>query len=452
MHPILFRIPIGGGFPIYSYGVMLGLSFVVGWYLTLGLAERDKLPREVMANCYVITALAAVLGARLLYVLTNLDEFHSFGDIFEFRSGGMVAYGGFLGGFLGSLGYLRLKGIPLIPWADVAVPSLASGLMITRIGCYLYGCDFGRPLDESAAPWLRRAGTFPKWPEGTIESSIGSPAWAQHVKERGLSIASDASLPVHPTQLYESAIGLALLVFLLVLRKRQVFRGQIFLSFTFFYGVARFALEFLRDDAERGSMPPSLPPHILFPLSFVLFGAAFAYGFAPAIQNAALRNVARVAAFLPVVAAYLAFKPEPFAIVSAVKLSTSQFIGLGTGCVAAVFFAMLYDGAKGNPVAAMALPDFSAFDAEYGEEEDGGEKKPAAPKKKAAPKDDDESSEDEPKAKKPAKKAAEPSTPEQKKKKRKKKPETKPAAESDDASEESVARRSSRDSSPPEER
>src|SRR5829696_9127852 len=55
--------------PIYSYGVMLGLSLVVGWYLTLGLAERDGLPKETMAKCYVVTAIAAVAGARVLYIL-----------------------------------------------------------------------------------------------------------------------------------------------------------------------------------------------------------------------------------------------------------------------------------------------------------------------------------------------------------------------------------------------
>src|ERR1700733_8269174 len=57
--------------PIYSYGVMLGLSLVVGWYLTLTLAERDGLPKETMANCYVITAIAAIAGSRILYVITN---------------------------------------------------------------------------------------------------------------------------------------------------------------------------------------------------------------------------------------------------------------------------------------------------------------------------------------------------------------------------------------------
>ena len=70
MHPVLFRIPVPGwtlpllgrieSVPIYSYGVMLGLSLVVGWYLTLGLSKRDGLPQETMANNYVITAVAAI--------------------------------------------------------------------------------------------------------------------------------------------------------------------------------------------------------------------------------------------------------------------------------------------------------------------------------------------------------------------------------------------------------
>src|SRR5262245_36095907 len=132
MHPILFHLPLPGWtlpwvnyqlhpIPIYSYGVMLGLSLVVGWYLTLGLAERDGLPKETMANCYVVTAVSAIVGSRLLYVVTNLDEFKSFWEVFALRRGGLVAYGGFLGGFIGSLVYLKSHRVRLLPWGDVAV-------------------------------------------------------------------------------------------------------------------------------------------------------------------------------------------------------------------------------------------------------------------------------------------------------------------------------------------
>ena len=59
-HDVSYRAP---NVPIYAYGVMLGLSLVVGWYLTLPLSERDGLPKETMANCYVVTALAALAPA-----------------------------------------------------------------------------------------------------------------------------------------------------------------------------------------------------------------------------------------------------------------------------------------------------------------------------------------------------------------------------------------------------
>src|SRR5258708_37730054 len=111
MHPILVRIPLPGwkflgelsSIPIHSYGVMLGLSLVVGWYLTLGLAEKDKLPKEALANCYVFTALSAVVMSRVLYYVTNPGEFKSFVEIFALWRGGLVGDGGVLVGVFRSV-------------------------------------------------------------------------------------------------------------------------------------------------------------------------------------------------------------------------------------------------------------------------------------------------------------------------------------------------------------
>ena len=185
---------------------MLGMSLVVGWYLTLPLAEKDGLPKETMANCYVVTALAAIAGSRVLYIVTNPDEFKSIWDLFALRNGGLVAYGGFIGGLLGSWAFLAPKKIRLLAWADDAVPSLASGLLITRIGCYLFGCDFGKRLPDGAPQWLRALGTFPHWAAGTLASGEGSPAYVRHLDVyRGTPMESDlirmnTSFPVHPTQ------------------------------------------------------------------------------------------------------------------------------------------------------------------------------------------------------------------------------------------------------------
>jgi phosphatidylglycerol:prolipoprotein diacylglycerol transferase len=315
--------------PIYSYGAMLCASIVAGWFLSLRLGARDGLSRELLANCYFITAIAALVGARVLYVLTNWSEFHGLLDMLAVRRGGLVAYGGFLGGFSGSVWYLRKRGVALLPWADVAVPSLAAGLLLTRIGCYLFGCDFGKPLAANAPEWLKRLGTFPRWPNELLDGA-GSPAWLQHVNERGLSITSQASLPVHPTELYESVLGAVLLGLTLFLLQRRRFRGEVFFAFTFGYGYARFLLEIVRDDSERGSFGPVFPEHVLIPVLLVLLGAAFAYGPARSIVNRWVRRVCVGFAFAVPVLAYAWLRPPPFGAANRVELSTSQWISLAT--------------------------------------------------------------------------------------------------------------------------
>jgi phosphatidylglycerol:prolipoprotein diacylglycerol transferase len=343
--------------PIYSYGVMLGLSLVVGWYLTLGLAERDGLPKETMANNYIVTAVAAVIGSRILYILTNWGEFeHDLGSMFAMRRGGLVAYGGFLGGLVGSLVFLRRHKIPLLPWADVAVPSLASGLMITRIGCYLFGCDFGQRLPASAPEWLKTLGSFPHWAAGTLDQGgNGAPAWAHHVKLRLISEAADHSLPVHPTQLYESLVGAMLLALLLLSRRVQKFRGQIFLLFTFSYGVCRFLLELLRDDAERGSLPPALPEHILFPGALLLLSIGYLVGFSRMITNVVVQRVTQVIAFVPPLVVFLLLRPESFGNAVTNQLSTSQAVAVVTGFAACLAFSVYYKAALAHPESAMDL-------------------------------------------------------------------------------------------------
>ncbi len=456
MHPIMFRIPMPGwdlpvfgvvdSIPIYSYGVMLGLSLVVGWYLTLGLAERDGLPRETMANNYVITAIVAVVASRLLYILTNLDEFESFGDIVSMRRGGLVAYGGFIGGFIGSWAYLKQKRIRLLPWADVAVPSLASGLAVTRIGCYLFGCDYGKPLSESAPQWLKTIGSFPQWPEGTLSQGSGAPAWVHHTKPIAdggydLSMQATHSLPVHPTQIYESVLGVALLALLLLARKRQRFRGQIFLLFTFAYGVARFLLELLRDDPERGVIPPAMAEQVLVPLCLLLFAAGYVFSLSRMIESDTWRRVSQLLAFVPAVVMYFALKPESFAISPAVELSTSQFIGLASGLAACGFFFMFDKAALAHPQTAMSLGWLGDEGAD-----DDDEDQPAKKRASKDEEDEDEDAEDKPKPRKtrarrrkrrPAEgdDGAEPKK--TKRRRKKKKPKEQPPKESSDGSESS---------------
>src|SRR5262245_61893362 len=257
MRPVLIQIPVpwfhfsgDGGFyiahlPIFSYGMMLGLSLIVGWYIVLGLCARSGIDREKAGRLYVLTAIASVAGARLLYVLTNLGEFRNPLRIFSLWDGGLVAYGGFIAGFLTAVvaSSPRYFNFRLLSWADCVVPSLGTGLLFTRVGCLLAGCDYGSPVVPGgvAAGWAIQ---FP----ATAAAAIAQ-------KRDGLLPPGAAlSLPVHPTQIYESLIGLTLFgVTMLVYRYRK-FTGQMFCAFTIGYGVLRFLVEFLRADKERGEL------------------------------------------------------------------------------------------------------------------------------------------------------------------------------------------------------
>jgi len=260
MYPVLFSIPTPwGAIPIYSYGVMLGSSLLLAWYFIMYMGKRiEGYNRELLASCFTWTAVGAIAGARLLYIFTNLDDYDSFGSWFDLRSGGLVAYGGFLGGFLSAWAFWRIKKIPLIPFADIAVPTLASGLMLTRVGCYLYGCDYGRPLGDEASGFLKSVGTFPKWdtdayPSFACDQTItGSPAYQHHLQEGLLAEDAVSSLAVHPTQIYESLAGLMLFAFSFWLLTHRSFRGQVLVTVGALYGLWRFFIEYLRDDPERG--------------------------------------------------------------------------------------------------------------------------------------------------------------------------------------------------------
>jgi len=386
--------------PIYGYGVMLGLSLIVGWYLTLPLAERDGLPKDTMANCFVVTAIAALVGSRVLYVVTNPDEFKTTASLFALRNGGLVAYGGFFGGVLGSWAFLASKRIRLLAWGDDAVPSLAAGLMITRIGCYLFGCDFGKQLPDSAPAFLKTLGTFPHWSAETMPNGDGSPAFVRHLElyrgtpQESVLLRMNTSFPVHPTQLYESLVGLLLLGLLYWQRKHMRFRGQVFLLFVYAYGFLRFILELWRDDVERGSYGPTIDAHIYVPACLLLFAIGFVFAISLAITNERARLAARLLVFVPAVVAYLALKPAAFGEPTPYQLSTSQLLGLVTGLVAAYFYARFWEQAGAEPRLAMSMGD-AAFIARLKKSEQGDGEEPEREEPEAA----DEGDETEPKAK-----------------------------------------------------
>jgi phosphatidylglycerol---prolipoprotein diacylglyceryl transferase len=156
----------------------------------------------------------------------------------KFWAGGLTYYGGFLGSSATAWWLLRRDRFPFWKAADMAGFTVPLGLAFGRMGCLLAGCCFGA---ESNLPW---AMSFPP----------RSPASEAQFKEHALTSMNQWSLPVHPTQIYESATSLAIAcVCLLWIHPRKRYDGQVFASFLVLYAVGRFLLEMLRRD-DRGGL------------------------------------------------------------------------------------------------------------------------------------------------------------------------------------------------------
>jgi len=210
LHPILIEL---GSFKIYSYGFMLALSFWVGILIAAKRAERRGIDQNHIYDMSIILILAAVIGSRLLYILTHRADYHSILDVIALWQGGATFYGGFILALAGALVFLRRKRI----------------FFFTRIGCFLSGCCFGRPTDSIFGV------VFPPH----------SPA--------GFYCEGAA---VHPTQLYDSLYGLVMASVLFLVDRRSPFTGFTFGLLCILYGAGRYTIDFFRyyeDSARLGN-------------------------------------------------------------------------------------------------------------------------------------------------------------------------------------------------------
>ncbi|MCX6997361.1 MAG: prolipoprotein diacylglyceryl transferase [Kiritimatiellaeota bacterium] len=252
MHPICWQF---GSRPIYWFGVLMALAFLAVISHWNRLALRTGRPSGFGSELGFWTILAGILGARLAYVLANASEFISHPlEILRMDHGGLVYYGGFIGGGLAVLLFARARREPLWALADFAITGIPLGHAFGRIGCLLNGCCFGAP---TGLPW---GVCFP----GTHDSH---------------------GLPVHPTQIYESVFNLALygvlLLFYLRGRRAGAPTGRVLALYLLLYPPFRFLVEFLRGDERLQALGLNVAQEV----SLALFAAGVALWFLRARQR-----------------------------------------------------------------------------------------------------------------------------------------------------------------------
>ncbi|MBN1591673.1 MAG: prolipoprotein diacylglyceryl transferase [Candidatus Coatesbacteria bacterium] len=227
MHPILFKI---GTFEVGTYGLALSIAFAVGITLAYYRAKREGVNPEHIFNLCVWVILAGILGAKILLIVVDIRYFiENPGELFSVWRLGGVWWGGPLMGAIVAYLYAERRRMKFLKSADIVAPSMALGVAIGRLGgCFMAGCCYGHPTDSAL-------------------SVVFTNEYSHRI------FGTPLNIPVHPTQLYNSAANLINFIILTLIYRKKKFDGQIFLSYVMLYSLGRFLTEFFRGD-PRGSL------------------------------------------------------------------------------------------------------------------------------------------------------------------------------------------------------
>ncbi len=239
--PIAFTIPIGDGFHIFWYGIIVTLGIAVGAFWAGREIQRRGYDVDELYNALIVVIIAGYLFARLTYVLLDViggGTYDSFIDVINVRAGGVNILGGFIGaGIVGWL-YVSWRKLPFWDYADVAGPGLLIAQAIGRWGNFVNQELYGPPTD---LPW------------GILIDP------AHRLPQYSDLAAYPLDTRFHPTFLYESIwlfAGFLLLVFLNNKYRGKWQAGTLFGLFLIWWGTGRAFIEFFRpDQVAIGSSP-----------------------------------------------------------------------------------------------------------------------------------------------------------------------------------------------------
>lgn len=222
MYPVLFSI---GNLDFYSYGFMIALGIVSAYWLAEFRAKKKGIDERPLLSIALFAVGGGIVGAKLLYIITDLKNIIANPRILLDIGQGFVVYGGIIAGILIAWWYCSKKKLDFLRYFDLVIPSIPLAQGLGRIGCFLAGCCYGRTTDG----WCGMV--FPTMP----------------------------GIRVVPTQLLSAIGDFVIVAILLLVAGRQKFKGQIASLYLTLYGVGRFVIEFLRDDprGEVGALSTS---------------------------------------------------------------------------------------------------------------------------------------------------------------------------------------------------
>ncbi len=224
------------GFEITFFGILLAVGMLLGMVFVVLEAKRKKQDANLYLGMMIFGLAGGFIGARFFYVLLSWSVYKTdIMKVFDTRSGGMVFYGGLLGGVLAAAIFCRIKKAAFMEMADVAVKGLLIGQIIGRWGNFFNRESFGEYTSNVLTMQLPlsnvRAGEVTPW-----------------MRENLVTIDNVSYIQATPLFLYESIWCLLLLLLLFVWNRRKLFAGEIFMRYLAGYGFGRFFIEWIRTD------------------------------------------------------------------------------------------------------------------------------------------------------------------------------------------------------------
>jgi phosphatidylglycerol---prolipoprotein diacylglyceryl transferase len=271
----------GEGIPIHSYGILVGGGFIAAVTVASWLAWREwpgeegARKRDQVLDLAFYVFIGAMIGSRVLFILVNWKDYAAQPSKIFDLGGGLVFYGGLIGAALTAYWYAHKHDIHFLRLADIAMPTVSLGQALGRLGCFSAGCCWGDVAPHNYGLGVHFPGAAAKnlfgGPAGTSSLAyqsmstdtryvVEATGQVLHAPAEGAVRISDwvtqhgHTLPVHPTQLYESTGQLILFVTLLTLRGYRRFHGMIFGLWLICYAMLRSTVELFRGDVERGTL------------------------------------------------------------------------------------------------------------------------------------------------------------------------------------------------------
>jgi phosphatidylglycerol:prolipoprotein diacylglycerol transferase len=286
MYPELFKIPFTY-LTVKSYGLMLVVGFLAAVFLIKHLSHNIASPPQFITNAALYALIAGVVGSRIFYVMHHFEQFEGrLLSVFAIWQGGLEFLGGVFLATVVLVFYMRHHKLPVRQYLDIIAICLMLAAGFGRIGCFLNGCCFGKPIN---LPWAVRfpygsysycnqinpdparkrfqpymelpPEFFHSFDKNNVRYSELKPYEELTEEQRKLVKSEYRCLPVHPTQLYESAalFGNSILLYLFWRRSQRAAKrkgseglftkaGSTFALTFILYGISRFSIEFLRDD------------------------------------------------------------------------------------------------------------------------------------------------------------------------------------------------------------